>query len=113
MISGVTIDSIVVDIQDALPLSSVLRQGVVRTSSSGKVVNVPMREFLGWWRVAENDYDRMILVLLIAVIAFLVVGLFVGFSLGFLGRKVLSTKTTESFAAIKSERSTLTLSPPE
>ena len=113
MIPGVSADTVVIDIQDALPIASGVRQGVSRENGGSKVVSVPMKEFLGWWRVAENDYDKMVLVLLCAVLVFMAVGLFVGFSAGFLGRKVLSAKPNENLAVLKSDRSTLSLNPPE
>lgn len=113
MVPGVSVGSVVTDIQDAMPLASDLRKGIERSGSNGKIVSVPMKEFLGWWRVAENDYDRMILVLLISVLGFLLLGLFVGFSLGFLGRKVVSSRSTENLMTIKSDRSTLTLNSPD
>ena len=113
MIPGVSADTVVIDIQEALPVVGGARKGVFRSGSDGKVVSIPMKEFLGWWRVAENDYDRMVLVLLCSVLGFLIVGLFVGFSAGFIGRKVVSSKSIDNLAALKNERATLSLNSPE
>lgn len=113
LIPGISPESVVLDIQDELPVVGSDRMGVLRAGPNAKVVHVPMREFLGWFRIAEDDYQRMIWALLLALLGFLLVGLFAGFSAGFLGKKVVSTKPLEPLPTLKSERQTLSLNSPD
>jgi type III secretory pathway lipoprotein EscJ len=109
LVQGVSQQSMVIEIQDMQSMASMDRVGISR-NQQGKKVAVPMRTFLGWFRVAHDDYDKLILGLSVGLSLFLLVGLVVGFSFGFLGRRVVSQRPTDNLTALPVDRSALRLS---
>lgn len=79
----------------------------------GKKIAVPIRSFLGWFRIASDDYDRLIFALSVCLLVFLFVGVTFGFLFGFLGRKVVSTKNEGNLITLKNDKPALTLQSPE
>ena len=109
LVQGVTEQSMVIDIQQARQLASTDRQGIMR-AEGGQKIAVPIRSFLGWFRIAADDYDRLIFLLSVVLSVFLLLGVILGFMFGFLGRKVVSSRAEENFIALRSEKPTLSLS---